>query len=73
MLIFLPGIFVASFIAMVFFIPLWFVKEKLRGCGRASLGLLILGTVLKIALFCGPIAGSIGYVHLLRYFIDSGK
>lgn len=74
-LIFLPGIFVASLIAMIFFIPLWFVKKRLRsyGYGRGSLGLLILGTVLKIALFCGPIAGSIGYVHLLRYFMDSKR
>lgn len=73
-LIFFPGVFVASLIAAIFFIPLWFITKKVKGDWRAygskHWGLLMLGTILKIGGFIGPIVGSIGYVYLLRHFIE---
>ena len=74
LLILFPGIFIASVIAAIFFIPLRFTVKKVQGdrqtYGSKHWGLLILGTILKIGGFIGPIAGSIGYVHLLRHFMQ---
>lgn len=74
LLILFPGIFIGSLIAAIFFIPLRFttkkVKEDWQAYGNKRWGLLILGTILKIGGFIGPIAGSIGYIHLLRCFIE---
>jgi hypothetical protein len=73
-LIFFPGIFIASLIAAVFFIPLWFITKKVKGdletYGGKHWQLLTLATILKIGGFISPIAGAIGYVHLLRYFLE---
>jgi hypothetical protein len=74
LLIIFPGIFIASLIAAIFFIPLRFtmkkVKENWQTYGSKHWGLLMVGTILKIGGFIGPIAGSIGYVHLLRHFME---
>ena len=73
-LVFIPGILIASLIAAIFFIPLNFVTRKVKADWQAyrskNWGLMLLGTILKIGGFIGPIAGSIGYVHLLRHFIE---
>ena len=73
-LIIFPGIFIASLIAAIFFIPLRFTMKKVKGnwqnYGSKRWGLLMIGTILKIGGFIAPIAGSIGYVHLLRHFME---
>jgi hypothetical protein len=72
-LIFFPGIFVASLVAAIFFIPFWLVMKKAKGdwenYGDKHWGLLTIGTILKLGGFLGPIAGSVLYVHLLRCFM----
>jgi hypothetical protein len=74
LLILFPGIFIASLIAAIFFIPLRFTVKKAQGDWQTykskPWGLLMLATILKIGGFIGPIAGSIGYVHLLRHFMQ---
>jgi hypothetical protein len=73
LLILFPGIIIASLIAAMFFIPFHLttkkIKRDLQLHGRKQWGLLIVGTILKIGVFIGPIVGSIGYIHLLRYFM----
>lgn len=70
----LPGIFIASLIAAVFFIPVWFITKKVKGdletYGGKHWQLLTLATILKNGGFISPITGAIGYVQLLRYFLE---
>jgi hypothetical protein len=72
-LILFPGIFIASLIAAIFFIPLQIIMKKVKEdwqvYGNRDWGLLMLGTILKISGIIGPIAGSIVYIQLIRYFI----
>lgn len=69
-LVFFPGIFVASLIAAIFFIPLWLIMSEVRRSweidGDKRWGSLALATVLKLGGLIGPAAGAIGYVRLLR-------
>jgi hypothetical protein len=73
-LIFFPGIFVASIIAAIFFIPLWIVMKKAKADwqnpGSKHWGLLAAATVLKVGVYIGPLAGAVLYVHLLRTFLE---
>lgn len=73
MLIFLPGSFVASLIAAAFFIPLWTVvkkaNEEWQNHGNKKWSLLVVGTILKIGVYLGPLAGAVLYVHILRTFM----
>ena len=72
-LIFFPGIFVASLIAAVFFIPLWFIVRKAKAdwqnYGGKSWSLLLAATILKVGVYLGPLAGAVLYVHVLRTFM----
>ena len=72
-LIFIPGIFVASLIAACFFIPLWLVMKVVNRdweiYRRKRVGLLLVATLLKLGGFIASIAGPIGYVRILRHFI----
>ncbi|MFA4820539.1 MAG: hypothetical protein WC613_06305 [Candidatus Aenigmatarchaeota archaeon] len=72
-LIFFPGIFAAGLIAAIFFIPFWFIMKKvkadLESSGDKHWSLLAIATILKLCGFLGPIAGSVLYVHVLRYFM----
>ena len=73
-LVFVPGIFVASMVAAAFFIPIWVIMKRVRqdweAVGERHWGLLVAATLLKIGGFVGPIASAIGYVHLLRLLLD---
>jgi hypothetical protein len=73
MLILFPGIFVASLIAAAFFIPLWTVvkkaKDEWQNYERKKWNLLVAGTILKIGIYLGPLAGAVLYVHVLRTFM----
>jgi hypothetical protein len=73
MLIFFPGIFVASLIGAAFFIPLWIVvkkaKEEWENYGHKKWSLLVVGTILRIGVYLGPLAGAVLYVHVLRTFM----
>jgi hypothetical protein len=70
LLIFFPGILVASIIAAVFFIPLWIVMNKARAdwqkYGSKRWSLLVAGTILKVGVYLGPLSGALLYVNLLR-------
>jgi len=72
-LVLIPGIVIASLISATFFIPTKIVKREIDADWEAdrkkNWGLLVLRMLLEIGGFLGPIAGSIGYVRLLRYFI----
>jgi hypothetical protein len=72
-LIFFPGILVASLIAAIFFIPLWFATKKTKtdwqNSGEKSWGLLVAATILKVGIYLAPIAGSMLYVQLLRTYM----
>jgi len=69
-LIFFPGIFVASIIAAVFFIPLWIMRNKARAdwkkYGSKHWDLLVAGTTLKVGVDLGHLAGALLCVHLLQ-------
>lgn len=73
LLIFFPGVVVASLIAALFFIPLWFIVKKAKTdwqtSGNKHWGLLVVATILKAGIYLGPIAGAILYVHLLRALV----
>jgi len=73
-LVFFPGIFVASLISAVFFIPLWLVMKKVNRDWeldrRKHVGLLMSATLLKLGGFIASIAGAIGYVRVLRHFVN---
>jgi hypothetical protein len=72
-LLFFPGIFIASLISAIFYIPLWFITKKLKGDRQVHESnhwvLLMLGTIFKIGGFIAPIVGSIGYIYLLHHFM----
>lgn len=72
-LIFIPGIFVASLVAACFFIPLWLVMKTVNRDWelnrRKHVGLLWFATLLKLCGFLASIAGPIAYVKVLRHFI----
>jgi len=73
-LVLIPGIVIASLISTAFIIPAKIVTREIDADWEAdrkkSWGLLVLRTLLEIGGFLGPIAGSIGYVRLLRYLIE---
>lgn len=73
-LIFVPGVFVASIIASFFFIPLWFVMKKVNRDweleGKKNVGLMIVATTLKIGGFAASVAAPIGYIKLLQHFLN---
>ena len=72
-LILFPGIFVAGLIAAAFSVPLWIVvkktKEEWQNYGHKKWSLLVAGTILKIGVYLGPMAGAVLYVHFLRTFM----
>jgi hypothetical protein len=69
-LVFLPGIFVASLVAFAFFIPSWLIMRKdwrdltLRGQRRN--GLLLFAIALKLAGYLVFFAAPVVYVNILR-------
>jgi hypothetical protein len=73
-LVFVPGIFCAGVTAAVFFVPLWLVMKKVNRDWeldqRKHVGLLMFATLLKLGGFIASIAGPIGYVNMLRHFVD---
>jgi len=72
-LIFFPGILVASLIAAVFFIPFWFGAKKAKmdwqNHREKSWVLLMTATILKVGVYLAPIAGSVLYVQFLRVYM----
>jgi hypothetical protein len=72
-LIFFPGLLVASLIAAIFFIPFWFATKKAKmdwqNHREKSWVLLMTATILKIGVYLAPIAGSMLYVKLLRVYM----
>jgi 4-hydroxybenzoate polyprenyltransferase len=72
-LIFFPGIFIASIIAAVFFVPLWLVVKKVKtdwqNHRNKNWGLLVVATLLKFGLYLGPLAGAVHYVRLLKMYM----
>ena len=73
-LVLIPGIVIASLISAAFIIPAKIVKREIdadwEAVRKKNWGLLVLRTLLQIGGFLGPIAGSMGYVRLLRYLIE---
>jgi hypothetical protein len=73
-LIFVPGIFIASLIAAVSFIPLWSIWKKMTDDyyvrRRRNWGLFVASLVLKGANLASPVAGAVLYVRLLKRFLD---
>ncbi len=73
-LIFFPGIFIASIIAAFFFIPLWFAAKKAQADWQnhreKSWSLLVAATILKVGVYLGPLAGAVVYVRLLRAYLN---
>lgn len=74
LLIFIPGIFLACIIAVIFFLPLSRIMEQIRAGWETyenrNWNLLVTATVLKVFLYLGPLIGSVFYVHILRTIIE---
>lgn len=73
-LVFAPGIFVASLIAAMFFIPFWITMTKVTRDWETdhakNWGLLVFATLLRIGGFVAPIAGSVIYVKLVQSILE---
>ena len=73
-LVLIPGIVIASLISATFVIPTKIVTREIDADWetdrKKNWGLLVLRMLLEIGGFITPIAGSIGYVRLLRYLIE---
>lgn len=73
-LIFFPGVVIASLIAAVFFIPFWLAAKKAKSDWQnyrgKNWGLLVVATILKLGVYIGPLAGAILYVRLLRMYMN---
>ena len=71
-LVFVPGIFVASLLAFALFLPAYFMKKHLAQWQRGEpkqWGLLIVTTLWTAVEFLGPIAGAIGFVEIAKGII----
>ena len=72
-LVFLPGIFVASLVAFAFFLPSWLIMRKdwrdftLRGQRRN--GLLLFAIALKLTGYLVFFAAPVVFVNILRDFL----
>jgi len=73
-LIFFPGIFIASLIAAAFFVPLRLVMKKVKKdwemLRRKRVGLVMFATLLKLGGLIAAIGGPIGYEKSLRHFLE---
>lgn len=73
-LIFFPGIIIASLIVAVFFIPFWFTAKKAKSDWQnyrgKNWGLLVAATILKLGVYIGPLVGAVPYVRLLRTYMN---
>jgi len=73
-LVFMPGIFVASFVALIFFLPSWLIMRKdwrdftLRGQRRN--GLLLFAIFLKFLGYLSFFIAPVIYINILRKFIN---
>lgn len=74
LLLFIPGIFIASIISAAFFIPVWHlrksVKRRFEQTREKNWSLLVAATVIRIFGVLSPIAGSIFYIRVLRRFLE---
>lgn len=73
-LVFMPGIFVASLVAFMFFLPSWLIMRKdwrdftLRGQRRNWL--LFFAIVLKVIGYLSFFVAPVIYINILRKFIN---
>lgn len=74
LLIFVPGILIASIVAMVFFVPFWRVMKTVDRdwcyARRKRVGLLLIATLLKVTGFIASIAAPVVYVKMLRGLME---
>lgn len=72
-LILMPGIFVASLVAAVFFVPYWLLRLKdykdWTEKGRKRNVLFTIALILRVVGFLASIAAPIWYVKILRHFL----
>lgn len=72
-LIFFPGLVIASLIAAVLFIPFWLAAKKAKSDWQnyrgKNWGLLVAATILKLGVYIGPLVGAVLYVRLLKAYM----